>query len=93
MKYFILIIFLILSFIMLPGCSGNKVAELYETAGFEELQNNREHALRLYKEIIEKYPDTDYAGKAEERISQLRQKLQIRRVVNAGFDSLLLERR
>jgi len=74
MKYSLLIFFLFLSFIMLPGCSGNNAAELYDTAGFEELQNNREHALRLYKEIIEKYPDTDYAGKAEERISQLRQK-------------------
>ena len=73
MKYSILIFFLILAF-LLPGCSGNKAAELYDTAGFEELQNNREHALRLYKEIIEKYPDSDYAGKAEERISQLRQK-------------------
>ena len=73
MKYFILVFFLVLAF-MLPGCSGNKAAELYDTAGFEELQNNREHALRLYEEIIEKYPDSDYAGKAEERISQLRQK-------------------
>ena len=73
MKYFVLIFFLILA-LMLPGCSGNKAAELYDTAGFDELQNNREHAFRLYEEIIEKYPDSDYAGKAEERISQLRQK-------------------
>ena len=73
MKYFILVFFLVLAF-MLPGCSGNKAAELYDTAGFEELQNNGGHALRLYQEIIEKYPDSDYAGKAEERISQLRQK-------------------
>ncbi len=73
MKYCILIFFLILTFI-LPGCSGNKAAELYDTAGFEELQNNREHALRLYEEIIEKYPDSAYAVKAEERISRLRQK-------------------
>jgi len=74
MKYFILIFFLILAFIMLPDCSGDKAAELYNTAGFEELQNNREHALRLYKEIIERYPDSDYAKKAEERITQLKQK-------------------
>jgi len=73
MKHFILIILLVLTFI-LPGCSGDKAAELYDTAKFEELQNNREHALRLYKEIIEKYPDSSYALKVEERISQLRQK-------------------
>ena len=73
MKYFILIFFLIPAFI-LPGCSENQAAELYDTAGFEELQNNKEHALRLYKEIIEKYPDSAYAAKAEKRISQLKQK-------------------
>ena len=73
MKYFILIFLLILTFI-LPGCSGDKAAELYDTAKFEELQNNREHALKLYKEIIEKCPDSVYVVKAEERICQLRQK-------------------
>jgi outer membrane protein assembly factor BamD (BamD/ComL family) len=54
---------------MLSGCSGNKAAELYETAQFEELQNNREHALQLYQEIIKKYPDSEYAKKAGEKIS------------------------
>ena len=73
MKHTVLIFILLLSFI-LPGCSGNKAAELYETAGFEELQNNREHALQLYQEIIRKYPDSEYAGKAEERISEINKK-------------------
>ena len=73
MKYFILIFLFILTFI-LPGCSGDRAAELYDTAKFEELQNNREHALKLYKEIIEKYPDSSYAVKAGERLSQLKQK-------------------
>ena len=70
MKRIVLIFFLLLSFV-LPGCSGNKAAELYETAGFEELQNNREHALQLYQEIIKKYPDSEYAKKAGERISEI----------------------
>ena len=73
MKYFIIVLFLVQA-LMLPGCSGKKAAELYDTAEFEELQNNRDHALRLYNEIIEKYPDSAYAKKAEERISRLRQK-------------------
>lgn len=73
MKQSVLIFFILLALI-LPGCSGDKAAELYDTAGFEELQNNREHALQLYQEIIKKYPDSDYARKAGERISQLRQK-------------------
>lgn len=73
MKHSVLIFFLLLSFI-LPGCTGDKAAELYKTAGFEELQNNKEHALKLYQEIIKKYPDSEYAGKAEERISEINKK-------------------
>jgi TolA-binding protein len=77
MKHAVLIFFLLLSFI-LPGCSGDKAAELYETAGFEELQNNKAHALQLYQEIIKKYPDSAYAGKAVERISEI-EKSEMRR--------------
>jgi outer membrane protein assembly factor BamD (BamD/ComL family) len=68
MKRAALVFLLILAFV-LPGCSGNRAAELYETAGFEELQNNTEHALKLYREIVEKYPNSQYAKRAEERIS------------------------
>ena len=71
MKHTALIFVLLVSFI-LSGCSGNKPAELYKTAGFEELQNNKEHALKLYQEIIEKYPDSEYAKKADERISEIK---------------------
>ena len=35
------------------------------------LQNNREHATKLYQEIIEKYPESDYAKRAKERLSAL----------------------
>jgi outer membrane protein assembly factor BamD (BamD/ComL family) len=71
MKQSILIFFFLFAFI-LSGCSGGKAEELYNTAGFEELQNNREHALKLYEEIIKKYPDSEYAKKAEERITQIK---------------------
>jgi TolA-binding protein len=71
MKQSILIFILLFAFV-LPGCSGDKAAELYNTAGFEELQNNREHALKLYEEIVEKYPDSEYAKKAEERIAEIK---------------------
>ncbi len=68
----VILIFLLLFAFALPGCSGDKAAELYNTAGFEELQNNREHALKLYEEIIEKYPDGEYAQKAEDRIEEIK---------------------
>ncbi|MFP4349336.1 MAG: tetratricopeptide repeat protein [Thermodesulfobacteriota bacterium] len=57
--------------IMLGGCAEKKAKELFETAQLEERQNNSEHARRLYQEIIEEYPDSDYAEPARERISVL----------------------
>ncbi len=58
--------------VALAGCSGKKAAELFETAKFEELQNNREHAAKLYQEIIAKYPGTEEARQAEKRLAELR---------------------
>jgi TolA-binding protein len=53
------------------SCSADKTAELFETAQFEELQNNNEHARQLYEEIVQKYPDSDVARKAKERLTAL----------------------
>jgi outer membrane protein assembly factor BamD (BamD/ComL family) len=65
-------IFLIMTCVLtVLACSGGNGEELYETAQFEELQNNPEHAVKLYQELVRKYPDSEYAGKAEERISVL----------------------
>lgn len=55
---------------MLAACA-DKAAETYETARFEELQNNREHAAKLYREIIEKHPDSAEAKEAAKRLSEL----------------------
>jgi len=55
------------------GCSGDKkAAELLETARFEEKQNNREHAAKLYEEIIAKYPKSPAAATATTRLQELR---------------------
>ena len=54
------------------ACSGNSAEEIFKTAQFEELQNNKEHAEQLYNEIIDKHPDSEYAGRAKERISALK---------------------
>ena len=71
-KYFVLGLILIFS-LALASCS-NKAAEMLETAKFEELQNNKEHAIELYDEIIRKYPDSEQAKKAKERLGELRKK-------------------
>lgn len=68
-------VILLLTFALsISACSGNKAAEIYETAKFEELQNNREHAGELYEEIVKKYPGSEYAKKAEERLSAMKLK-------------------
>lgn len=70
MKKIILAVFMC-SALLFSGCTGNKAAELFETAQFEEVQNNKEHAQQLYAEIVRKYPDSDYAKKARERLAEL----------------------
>lgn len=57
---------------LFAACSGNSAEDIFETAQFEELQNNREHAEQLYNDIIRKYPDSEYAAKSRERLSALK---------------------
>lgn len=71
MKGIIFATILILS-LVLSGCSGGKAEELFETAKLEELQNAQDHAIKLYQEIVDKYPDSEYAQRAKERLSALK---------------------
>ena len=62
-----------LAFVLaLSGCGGSKADELFETAQFEEKQNNREHAQQLYEEILRDYPESETAKKAAARLAQLK---------------------
>lgn len=72
MKIAVLVLMLVLV-VSITGCT-EKASELFETAKFEELQSNNEHAIKLYEEIIKKYPDSEYAGKAKERLAEIRKK-------------------
>ena len=72
MKRFILILVMIAG-LSIAGCSGSNPKELFETAQLEELQNNRDNAIKLYREIIEKDPESEYAGKARKRLDALEQ--------------------
>jgi TolA-binding protein len=58
--------------LIVTGCSAGSGKELLETARFEEKQHNREHALRLYEEVVRKYPGSEYAIEAQERLNRLR---------------------
>lgn len=70
MKQAILILIMILA-MGICSCSGNSAEELFETAKLEELQNNPEHARKLYQEILSKHPQSKYAENARERLAEL----------------------
>lgn len=66
----LILLSLLLAFVFSTGCSeGPK--ELFETARFEEKQNNPEHARQLYEEIIKKHPESEYSQKSKDRLSEL----------------------
>ena len=54
----------------LGGC-GEDPKQLFETAQFEEKQNNPAHARELYERVIQASPDSEWAQKAKERMEAL----------------------
>ena len=56
----------------LTACSGDQGKQQLETAQFEEKQNNREHAIKLYEEIVTRYPGSPNAKTARERLHALK---------------------
>jgi TolA-binding protein len=65
--------FVLCLFFGIAGC-GESPKQLFETAQFEELQNNQSHARELYERIIQKHPDSDFAKKATLRLAELKKK-------------------
>jgi alpha-beta hydrolase superfamily lysophospholipase len=53
------------------GCSEQRAEELFETARLEERQNNPEHAKKLYQKILDKYPQSSYAERAQTGLGNL----------------------
>ena len=70
----LILIFVTALFLAFSSCSEKKAEEAYETAQFEELQKNYAHARQLYEEILAKYPESEYAVKASERLKALQGK-------------------
>ena len=71
MKKYILIL-LTVCCTALAACSGDGGKQQLETAQFEEKQNNKEHAMKLYEEVVSKYPGTPNARTAQERLNALK---------------------
>lgn len=71
MKKYILIL-LAVCCTALTACSGDQGKQQLETAQFEEKQNNREHAIKLYEEVVTKYPGSPNAKAARDRLNVLK---------------------
>ena len=56
--------------LLLVGC-GDRAEDLYDTAQLEEKQKNKPHAMKLYRQIVEEYPDSPYANQAKTRLPEL----------------------
>jgi outer membrane biogenesis lipoprotein LolB len=56
----------------LTACSNDQGKQQLETAQFEEKQNNKEHAIKLYDEIVTKYAGSPNATVAQERLNALK---------------------
>ena len=54
----------------LAGC-GDGAEEMFETAQFEEVQKNQEHARKLYNRILRDHPDSPFAARARERLAAM----------------------
>ncbi len=70
MKKYVLIL-LAVCCTALIACSSNQGKQQLETAQFEEKQNNKEHAIKLYEEVVSKYAGSPHAKLAQERLNAL----------------------
>ena len=52
------------------GC-GEDPNQLFETAQFEEEQNNQAHARELYERIVQSHPESEWAKKAKTRLAEM----------------------
>ena len=51
--------------LLLAGC-GDKAKDLHDTAQLEEKQFNKPHATKLYRQIVEEYPDSGLRESGED---------------------------
>ena len=56
--------------LLLVGC-GDKAKGLYDSARWEEKQFNKPNATKLYRQIVEGYPNSPYANQAKARLAEL----------------------
>lgn len=62
---------LLLVALVVGACTDRSPQDLLETARLEEKQHNPEHAAALYREIVDKFPDSDAAKTAAARLEAM----------------------
>lgn len=61
-----------LAWIPLACTSSDRAArDVFDLAQFEERQGNLDHARQLYGDILSRYPETEWARKAQERLAEI----------------------
>lgn len=70
MRKLVLLTSLVLA--LLAACADDQGKQKIETAKFEEKQNNRDHAIKLYEEVVKKYPGSPNAKFAADRLAALK---------------------
>jgi len=71
MKRIVLVLTILLA-ITNFSCSSSAPENLFDTAKLEELQDNHKHARELYQQIIEKYPESEYAKQSKKRLTKMK---------------------
>lgn len=56
--------------LLFVGC-GDNAKDLFDIAELEEKQNNKPHAMKLYRQILEDHPDSPFANQAKTRLDEL----------------------
>ncbi len=69
-RMFVPVLLVLMLALPLVGC-GDGAEEMFETAQFEEVQNNKEHARKLYNRILRDHPDSPFAARARERLAAM----------------------
>ena len=63
---------IILGFLLLLGCPGDKAKLLLEDAAYEESHSNMDKAKKIYEELVNLYPTSKEAEIARLRLQELK---------------------
>ena len=69
-----LITIVLLGVLAMAGCSKDEAQNLLDTAQTEMKQNKLEHAIDLYWQVLQKYPNSKYSKIANKQLIEISKK-------------------